>query len=185
MPVMISLLRGVNVGGHNQIKMEALRSLYSSLKLQNAQTYVQSGNVVFGATDRGLARLANRIEEAIEDKFGFRPDVILRSVAELRAVVAANPFAKRRDIHPGKLLVTFLAAEPRPEGFAAVRKLKTDPEELHLRAREAYIYFPNGAGRSKFPWANLGKLLGVPATARNWNTVLKLLELAESMDASG
>src|SRR5258707_12701573 len=111
MTVIISMLRGVNVGGHNKIKMEALRALYESLKLRDSQTYVQSGNVIFRSDERDIARLTKRIEEGIERKFGFRPDVILRTAAEMRDVVERNPFAKRRGIEPGKLLVSFLGSD--------------------------------------------------------------------------
>src|SRR5467141_4381483 len=111
MAVIISMLRGVNVGGHNKIKMDALRALYESLKLRDAQTYVQSGNVIFRTEERDIARLTKRIEEGIERKFGFRPDVVLRTAAEMREVVARNPFAKRLGIEPGKLLVSFLASD--------------------------------------------------------------------------
>ena len=88
MAVIISMLRGVNVGGHNKIKMDALRALYASLKLRDAQTYVQSGNVIFRSDKRDIARLSKQIEDGIERKFGFRPDVILRTAAEMREVMA-------------------------------------------------------------------------------------------------
>jgi uncharacterized protein (DUF1697 family) len=184
MAVIISMLRGVNVGGHNKIKMEALRALYESLKLRDAQTYVQSGNVIFRTDERDIAHLTKRIEEGIERKFGFRPSVILRTTAEMREVIARNPFAKRRGIEPGKLLVSFLASDPGEEGREKVRQMKCDPEELRIERREIYIYFPNGAGRSKLQWAGLGTLLKTPATGRNWNSVTKMLEMAERLEAS-
>jgi len=115
MAVLISMLRGVNLASHRRIKMDALRLLYESLRLRDPQTYVQSGNVVFRTEERDLARLANRIENEIERKFGFRADVILRTTSEMRDVIARNPFAKRRGIEPSKLLVTFLASDPGPE----------------------------------------------------------------------
>jgi uncharacterized protein (DUF1697 family) len=181
MTVIISMLRGVNVGGHNKIKMEALRALYESLKLRDAQTYVQSGNVVFRTNERDIARLTKRIEDGIERKFGSRPDVILRTAAEMREVVARNPFAKRRGIEPSKLLVTFLASDPDAEAREKVRQMKCDPEELRMEGREIYIYFPNGMGRSKLPWARLDKVLKTPVTGRNWNSVTKMLEMAEKI----
>ena len=88
MPAVICLLRGVNVGGNNKLKMEALRTLFESLQLRNPQTYIQSGNVVFMAVDKDLETLARRIESAIEKTFGFRPDTILRTVADMRKVIA-------------------------------------------------------------------------------------------------
>src|SRR5262245_42264379 len=107
MPVMISLLRGVNLGGNNLIKMDALRALYGSLKLREAQTYVQSGNVVFRTEEDDAAKLAARIEKRIERDFGFRPAVVVRSVPEWRDAIARNPFAGRSGIEPGKLVVMF------------------------------------------------------------------------------
>jgi uncharacterized protein (DUF1697 family) len=184
MPVVISLLRGVNVGGHNQIKMETLRALYVSLDLRDAQTYVQSGNVVFRTDERDLARLAKRIEDGIERKFGFRPDVILRTTKELRDVIAKNPFTARRDVEPNKLLVTFLAGEPGREAREKVLKMNTSPDELHVIGRELYIYFPEGIARPKVSWMAVTKMLKTTGTGRNWNTVRKLLDMAENLEAS-
>jgi uncharacterized protein (DUF1697 family) len=183
MPVLISMLRGVNVGAHNRIKMDALCALYESLKLADARSYVQSGNVVFRTTEKNAAQVTKKIEDAIERKYKFRPDIVLRTADELRKVIGGNPFASRRDVEPGKLLVTFLAAEPAAEAQAALRGLKDYPEELHLVGRELYIYFPNGAGKSKLPWASIAKLLKTTGTARNWNSVTKMLEMAEEMEA--
>jgi uncharacterized protein (DUF1697 family) len=182
MAVIISLLRAVNVGGRNQIKMEKLRALYASLGLRDAKSFVQSGNVIFRTEARDLVRMSQRIERAIEESFGFRPAVILRTTAELRDVIARNPFAGRRDIDPSKLLVTFLASEPGAEAQAKTLKIKADPEELRLESRELYIYFANGIARSKLSTALLEKTLGVPGTGRNWNTVRKLLEMAEMLE---
>ena len=185
MPVIICMLRGVNVGGHNKIKMDALKALCVSLKLKDPQTYVQSGNVIFKTDEKDIAKLAKRIQGSIDKKIGFRPVVILRTVGELRDVIARNPFAKRRGIEPGKLLVNFLAADPGKEARAKALAIKIGPEELHLIGGEAYIYFPNGQGRSKFPWAAIERALGTSGTGRNWNSVTKMLEMAEKMVAPG
>jgi uncharacterized protein (DUF1697 family) len=185
MAVVISMLRGVNVGGHNKIKMEALLALYESLKLRDAQTYVQSGNVIFRTDKRNITQLTKRIEDGIERKFGFRPDVILRTAAEMREVIARNPFVKRRGIEPSKLLVSFLAGDPGEEAREKLRQMKCDPEELRIEGREVYIYFPNGMGRSKLPWSGLDKMLKTPGTGRNWNSVTKMLEIAERLEATG
>jgi uncharacterized protein (DUF1697 family) len=184
MPVVISMLRGVNLGAYNRIKMEELRALCVPLKFHGAQTYVQSGNVLFQTDERDIAKVGQRLEDAIEKKCKFRCDVISRTPAELIAIVAKNPFAKRRGIEPGKLLVTFLSADPGDEARAKVRALKTDPEELWIDGREIFIYFPNGAGRSKLSWPTIPMLLNVSGTARNWNSVTKMLEMAEKMESS-
>jgi uncharacterized protein (DUF1697 family) len=182
MTAIISMLRGVNVGGHNKIKMEALRALYESLKLQSPQTYVQSGNVVFLSSEKNLAALSRRIQDAIEAKFGFRPDVVLRTSAEVKQILAKNPLAKRRDIDPAKLLVAFLAAEPAKAARGNLLKLDTHGEELHFHGNELYIYFRNGVGQTKLSWTALEKALDTSYTGRNWNTVTKLLEMAESLE---
>jgi uncharacterized protein (DUF1697 family) len=184
MPVLISMLRGVNVGGHNKLKMEALRALCESLQFENARTYVQSGNIVFRTKEKNRLALAAKIQNAIEREFGFRPEVILRTVDELRKAIAASPFADRRDLEPGKLLVTFLASAPGPEMRAKLLGLKDHPEEIHLQGREMYIYFPNGAGQSKLPWSSIERLLKTTGTARNWNSVTKMLAMAEEMEAA-
>ena len=182
MTAMISLLRGVNVGGHHMIRMEALRALYESIGLKGAKTYVQSGNVVFRTSEQNPEKLALRIEKAIEKEFGFRPSVILRTLEEMREVIGRNPYAGRKDIEGSKLLVTFLAGDPEPRARDQLFEIKTDPEEMHLIGRELYIYFPNGMGRSKLPFKPIEKALKTPGTARNWNSVIKLAELAASFE---
>lgn len=183
MTVVISMLRGVNLAAHRRIKMDALRALYESLGLRDPKTYVQSGNVVFGTEERDVARLARRIEEGIERTFGFRSDVINRTASELREVIARNPFAARDGIHPSKLIVNFLAGDPGQDARDKVASIKTDPEELHIDGRELYIYFPAGMGRSKLPMAAIERTLKIPGTSRNWNSVTKLLEMAERLEA--
>jgi uncharacterized protein (DUF1697 family) len=183
MPVVICMLRGVNVGAHNRVKMNDLKKLCTSLKLRDPQTYVQSGNIVFTTDERDLDKLRQNLEAAIHKEFGFQSDVILRSAKDLREVIAGNPFAKRKDIHPGKLLVTFFSADPGEAARKQARAIKTDPEEFFIEGREAYIHFPNGAGRSKLNWSLIPKTLKVQGTARNWNTVTKLLQMAEKMEA--
>jgi uncharacterized protein (DUF1697 family) len=183
MPVVICMLRGINLGAHNRVKMDDLKKLCTSLKLRDPQTYVQSGNVIFKTDERNLDKLRKNLETAIHKKFGFQTEAILRTAKDLREVIAQNPFAKRKDIHPGKLLVTFFSADPGEAARSQARAIKCDPEELFVEGREAYIYFPNGAGRSKLNWSLIPKTLKVQGTARNWNSVTKMLEMAEKMEA--
>jgi uncharacterized protein (DUF1697 family) len=184
MAVVISLLRGINVGGHHKIKMDALRALYDALGLRGAQTYVQSGNVVFKTPERDLIHLAKKIEDAIERTFGFRPAVIHRTPAELRSTIKRNPFGKRSGIEPHRLIVAFLAGLPETEARDKALKLKSDTEELRMDEREFYMYFPGGMARPKLNWLSVEKVLQTPATGRNWNTVTKLLDMAEKLEAS-
>lgn len=162
--------------------MDALRSVYESLGLEDPRTYVQSGNIIFRAKEKNLVQLAGKIQDAIEKKCKCRPEVILRTTDELRKAVSATPFADRPELEPGKILVTFLATEPPKEARANLAKFEDYPEELHLKGRELYIYFPNGAGKSKLPWSSVEKFLKVTGTARNWNSVTKMLAMAEEME---
>ncbi len=179
--IVISMLRGINVGGNRMIKMDALKALYESLGLEQVQTFIQSGNVVFRTKDRAVAPLARRIEDAIEKKYGFRADVLCRTISELRSVVQRNPFAQRPDIHPGKLLVVFLSGNLDNEAREKLLQVKADPEELLADAAELYIYFPNGQARPKLSMAHVEKAHKKAWTGRNWNTVTKLLQIAEGM----
>jgi uncharacterized protein (DUF1697 family) len=183
MPVVIAMLRGVNLGPHNRVKMEELRALCGTLKFRDAQTYVQSGNVLFQTDERDLLKVVKRLEDDIEKKFKFRCDVIARTTSEMKGVVARNPCAKRRGIDPSKLLVTFLSADPGEEARAKVRALKIAPEELWIDGREVFIYFPNGMGRPKLSWPTIPKMLNVSGTGRNWNSVVKMTQMAEEMEA--
>ena len=180
MSKIVSMLRGVNVGGHHKIKMTELKKVYESLGYEKVQTYIQSGNVVFETKERGDEKLARKIGAAIEKKFGFCPEVIVRTAEEMRDVVKRNPFAKRNDVEPNKLAVFFLASDPGKAARAAVADIEADPEELRPLGSEIYIYFPDGQGKSKLKFSKVEKAIGKIAwTARNWNTVLKLVELCK------
>jgi uncharacterized protein (DUF1697 family) len=182
MAVLVSMLRGVNLGRHNRIKMDALRALYESLGLEDVRTCLQSGNVVFRASRPNPGTLAARIEKKIESSHGIRTTVILRTPAEMKSVIARNPFARRRGIDPSKLVVAFLAGNPDAEACARVAAIKTAPEELHILGRELYIHFPNGMARPKIPWPLIERTLATSWTGRNWNTVRLLSETADEME---
>ncbi len=164
--------------------MDALRALYQSLELRDPLTYVQSGNVLFRTGEHDMIALAARIENAIEQNFGVHSAVILRTPSEVKEVIDRNPFAARPEISPSKLLVTFLASDPGQEARDRVLRMKADPEELRIEGRELYIYFPNGMGRSKISVASIDKALKTSGTSRNWNSVAKLLALAQEMERS-
>jgi uncharacterized protein (DUF1697 family) len=182
MAVMVSMLRGVNLASHNRVKMDVLRALYVSLKLRDPETYIQSGNVVFRTEDRDIVAVTERIQKGIARKCRIRCDVIIRTAAELKSVIRRNPFAGRAGIEPSKLLVWFLAADPGREIRQKVLAIPIAPEELHMHDRELYIYFANGLARPKLSWSALDRTLKTSGTGRNWNSVTKLLEIAERME---
>jgi uncharacterized protein (DUF1697 family) len=179
MPVFVSFLRGINVGGKKQIRMEALRALYESLGFTSVKSHLNSGNVVFNAPGRsGAAALAKRIEEAIETEFGFRPALVLRTPAELEAILAHNPFRQEETSDPSHLLVMLLAGAAAKDAAKRLGEAYEGPEKIEIGKREAYLYYPNGIGRSKLTTALLEKHLGTAGTARNWTTVTKLKGMA-------
>lgn len=184
MAVLVSLLRSVNVGGAGRLSMEALRELYTSMKLQDVQSFIQTGNVLFRTSAKDLSKLARRLEQEIEKKFAFRTAVILRTPADLRDIVTRNPFSNRDGIEPSKLLVVFLESAPDPDTSEKLRAIPMDPEELQIVGRELFIYFPNGMARPSFSQSAFDRALKkIPGTGRNWNSVTKLLALAEKLES--
>jgi uncharacterized protein (DUF1697 family) len=169
-PTYVALLRGINVGGRNKLPMAELRALVESLGPTDVTTYIQSGNVIFTSAKPVAPKT---LEAAIEDACGIAITVVVRTSAELAKVVTANPFAKS-DV--SKLHVGFMAAKPSKAVVARIDAERFKPEEFAVRGAELYLYLPNGMGRTKLP-DYLGRQLEIPTTVRNWNTVLKLVEL--------
>ena len=180
----VAMLRGVNVGGHQKIGMAALRDLCTSLGLRDVQTYIQSGNLVFREDGEDPVAIARKLEKAIEGGFGFRPAVIVRTASELRKVVAKNPFAGRPGVEPNRLLVVFMDSAPTKQARDLLLGLPCEPEELHIHGRELYIYYPHGMAHPKIPLVRMEKTLQCASTGRNWNTVNKLLAMAEVLEGS-
>lgn len=177
MPTHISLLRGINVGGNKKIRMAELKALYESLGFANVTTYVQSGNVVFEAESMDSPALITRIEAAIAERFGLDVTVLLRTADDLRRILGDNPFpgAEAKYLH-----VLFLSAAPGPGAAEALHVPVADGEDWLLAGREIYLHYPNGSGRSKMTGAFFERALGVAGSARNWNSVNALHELARS-----
>lgn len=169
-----SFLRAINVGGRNMIRMDALKALHEDLGFRNVRTHLQSGNVVFAAKSADAAK----IERAIVKTLGLEISVILRTAAELRAVLKANPFPQYA-AQGNRLIVVFLSDAPKdPKALDAY----SGPEEKQVAGRELYIYYGDDMGHSKLTNALIEKKLGVRGTARNWNTVTKMLELTEALE---
>jgi len=157
--------------------MPELRTVLGEAGFADVRTYVQSGNVVLNSR-ASPAKVAADAERVISERFGFDVSVIARTGEELAEVVARNPLADVAD-DPKRYQVSFLDAEPDPEAVARISDLALDGERLVAIGRELYAWHPNGVARSKL-WAKLASAggLGVRATARNWNTVTTLLEMA-------
>lgn len=178
MPVYISMLRGINVGGHNQVKMYALKELFESLGFEQVQTYIQSGNVVLKAGKSSSLQISRKIEERIAKEFGFRIPVVTRTSAEMGSVIEGNPFPKAKGIDLTKLHVTFLSEAPDPAAVRKLEPLAAAPDEFRSCGSEIYLYCPNGYSNTKLTNNVIEKILAVPATTRNWSTVNKLFEMS-------
>jgi uncharacterized protein (DUF1697 family) len=179
--VFVSMLRAVNVGGHGQIKMNALKDAYIALGLGDVRTLLQSGNVVFSSRLKDRAALAKRITQEIERRFDTRVEVVIRTLDEVRTIVQRGPVLSPR-ADRSKLLVMFLAGVPDAQGAAELMKQHKGPEMIEIRGPEIYLYYPEGVGRSKLSTAFIENKLKAAGTARNWNTLSKLVEAGDAIE---
>jgi uncharacterized protein (DUF1697 family) len=177
MPTYVAMLRGINVSGHNIIKMERLRAAFEDLGYAQVRTYVQSGNVIF-ETDASPAGLAAKIEKQILGEFGFEVPVLTKSAAEMKDIVKCNPFVKDPAVDRAKLHVTFLSDDPPHNAVRALEPLAAGGEQVRVAGRAVYLYCPNGYGKTKLTNTAIEKKLSCRATTRNWATTNKLLEMA-------
>lgn len=186
MTIYIALLRGINVGGKNKIRMADLKITFETMGLGRVQTYIQSGNVLF-ESDEGEEALRNKIEHQIEADFGIKVTVMLRTSAELERIIANCPFSEKEVTAAeatavGEVLhVAMLTEAPAREGIERLSAYKTEDDEFRIEGREVYLLFRDSIRDSKLA-ANIHRL-GVPATVRNWNTTNKLASLAKAMES--
>ena len=168
-----ALLRAVNVGGR-KLPMADLRTALGEAGFEDVATYVQSGNVVL-RSEAGAAAVEGRMERLIADSFGLETRVLVRTHDELEAVAAANPYP---EVTEGRRLhVVFLDGAPDAAAVDRIDPERSPGDRYAVVGRELYLHLPDGAGRTKLTLDYLERRLGVAGTARNWNTVLKLVEL--------
>lgn len=185
---LIALLRGVNVGGRNRVPMALLRELVDDLGYKQIATHLQSGNVVFSAPKVASApevasasAAAVAIETAIDRRLGLSIAVLVRTAAELAAVVEDNPLAGLAS-DPSRQLVVFLSAAVDPARLTDLDSSAFEPDRFVARGREIHVWAPNGVSETKLTYAFWEKRLGgLTATARNWNTVTRLCEMARAI----
>lgn len=179
MTVWISLLRGINVGGHHIVRMTELARLLEAVGCEDVKTYIQSGNAVFRSKEKKAGTLARRIGKAIAEAHGFEPYVLMLTRADLEGAARANPFAEG-ETEPKSLHLFFLDAAPRKPDLASLEAVKLKSERFAIVGRVFYLHAPDGIARSKLV-ERVGLALGVPMTARNWRTVGKLIEMAREL----
>jgi uncharacterized protein (DUF1697 family) len=175
----ILLLRGINVGGKNSLPMKVLVFICESLGASNVNTFIQSGNVVFQSEAMDIASFAQRLGVEIRERRGFEPQILVIKLADLEAAMVNNPFPEAES-EPSSLHLGFLASVPDSPDLKKLENLKKESERFCLKDRIFYLHAPEGVGRSRLA-ASSEKLLGVPMTDRNWNTVRKLREMTTNI----
>ena len=158
----LALLRGINVSGHNMIKMDALKKMLENMGFQNVETYIQSGNIFLESEEENAASIGFKIKQEISKVFGYDVPVIMISKTDLELCFKNNPFLKEKECDIKKLYVAFI------------------PDEAAIDSNRIYIKYAIGAGKTNLDQKYIEKKLNVVSTIRNWNTVTKLLEMYNS-----
>jgi uncharacterized protein (DUF1697 family) len=185
MTVYIALLRGINVGGKNIIKMADLKRVFETLGFCEVKTYIQSGNVLFKSEEAEEA-LCNKIEQEIESVFGFPVKVILRTAIELEQILLNCPFSEdeiseaEASSQAESLYTALLEHEPLKENIERIDIYRSESDKYHILGRDVYLLFHNSIRNSKL--ANNLHRLNVSTTVRNWKTLSKLAELAKAIE---
>ena len=176
----IALLRAINVGGTKPIGMADLRDFFGALGFEDVRSLLQTGNIVFrGGTKTGTA-LERLLESEAEQRLALSTTFIVRTAKEWEAIVAHNPFPKEAAADPAHLVALFLKDAPPATSVKALQAAIQGPEIVSLVAKQLYVAYPDGIGRSKLTIKMTEKALGTSSTGRNWNTVLKIAELARA-----
>jgi len=175
----VALLRGVNLAGRRSIAMADLRAFAEALGFTDVRTVLNSGNLVFESNELSAAKLEELFETEAEKRLGFRTAFHVRSPKEWQEMIARNPFPAEAKRDPARLIMFCLKKAPGAKAFAALQAAVVGPERVLGHGRHAYIYYPEGQGRSKLTIAMIDKTIGA-GTGRNWNTVTKLAALMAS-----
>lgn len=175
----VAILRGINVGGKRKIRMAELKAMCSELGLENIQTYIQSGNIVFDS-DKPTSEIEALLERNIVERFGFVVPVIVRTAKQWETLVTQNPYAENHPIE--HLHLTLFKTVPADDLSTAIQTMSFSPDEFSLSQQQAYILCEGTYHQSKLSNAFFEKKLDISTTTRNWNTVLKLHQLCQSSD---
>ncbi|KAF2080806.1 DUF1697 domain-containing protein [Flavobacterium sharifuzzamanii] len=172
----LALLRGINVSGHNMMKMEALKAMLENLGFQNIKTYLQSGNV-FVDSEEDASKVGFMIKQEIFKVFGHEVPVVMITKENLESCFTNNPFLKEKDIDTKKLYVAFVSTTLKKENINDLKISQFKPDEASIDENKIFIKYDIGAGKTRFDQKYIEKKLNVTATIRNWNTVTNLLKM--------
>lgn len=174
----VALLRSVNLGP-NRLKMEDLRATFEGAGFADPKTVVQTGNVIF-ESDASVHALEPRLEELLHLRFSYGTKVFVRSAAHMAALVDANPFPDMARDDPAHLVAMVMREAPTADQLAALRAAIIGPEQVQAIGSDVYLRYPDNIGDSKLTSAVIERRLASPGTARNWNTVMKVVAALNS-----
>ena len=177
MVIYIALLRGINVSGHNMIKMDELKRVLEELGFTGIRTYIQSGNIIFGSEVDDPADLAARVAGKILTRFGFVVPVVILTIDEMKLVSLNNPFILNGNGNSDRMHVTFLSETPDRTKETKILEYNFPPDEFVIKGKEVYLYCPDGYGNTKLNNQFFESKLKVTTTTRNWKTVETLVAL--------
>jgi uncharacterized protein (DUF1697 family) len=177
MKTWIVLLRGINVGGNNIVRMKDLCAHLTDAGYSNVRSYIQSGNIAFESDETKSSQICRSVQNCITDNFGFSPQIMALSAHKMRKIIKDNPYPEAVD-EPKNLHVCFLAKPAKTADIATLDAVKTAQEHYKLTNSAVYMHLPEGIWSSKLA-TKLEKCVGVPMTVRNWRSTVKTLELAE------
>ena len=175
----LALLRGINVSGHNMIKMDALQKALENIGFKDVKTYIQSGNVFVNTSEESAATVGFQIKQEIYKVFGHDVPVVVIAKEDLLACFQNNPFLKEKDADTKKLYVAFVSTVLTSESIHQLKMSQVKPDEISLDASRIFIKYAISAGKTKLDQKYIEKKLNVTATIRNWNTVTNLLKIYE------
>ena len=175
----LALLRGINVSGHNMIKMEALKTTLEAIGFQNVTTYIQSGNVFVDTEEENAPKVAFLIKQEIFKVFGHEVPVIVIAKNDLSACFKNNPFLNEKEVDTKKLYVAFVSIALKKESINDLKMSQFKPDEVSIDENRIYIKYAVGAGKTRLDQKYIEKKLNVISTIRNWNTVTQLLKMFE------
>ena len=178
MGVFIALLRGINVSGQKKIKMADLRSMLQTLPIKKVETYIQSGNIVFGSEEVSTEVLAASIKKSISEKFGLDVPILVKSVKDFEQLLKVSPYTDAKDLEAGKIYYALLKDAPLDDNFQNLDQKNYPNELFEITPYCVYLNCKNGAGKAKLTNTIIEKKLKVAATTRNHRTMVKLLEMA-------
>jgi uncharacterized protein (DUF1697 family) len=172
----IALLRGINLGGANPMKMDDLKALFAELGFKNVKSYINSGNLAFDTKKTAENKLIQKIEDAVESKFGRRVHIMVREQRDIERILKNNPFYGQYESHK-HMHVLFLKDEMPAERAKLLQESALPGEKYEVVGREIYNLLPNGVAGSLLTKGFFERKPAVPYTGRNWRTVQKLAEL--------